>query len=59
MELYRRLESPIAKRLYRLLDKRFYHKTQWTFDLRTFCCEHVGLSRSYDGVLPASVHESF
>jgi len=48
MELYRRLESPIAKRLYRLLDKRFYHKTRWQFDLRTFCCEHVGLSRTYD-----------
>ena len=48
MELYRGLESPIAKRLYRVLDKRFYHKRAWTFDLRTFCCEHVGLSRSYD-----------
>lgn len=48
MGLYRGLESPVAKRLYRLLDKRFYHKREWTFDLRTFCCEHVGLSRSYD-----------
>ena len=48
MELYRRLESPIAKRLYRLLDKRFYHKTRWEFDLAVFCREHVGLSRSYD-----------
>ncbi|MHB8954585.1 MAG: replication initiator protein A [Pirellulaceae bacterium] len=48
MELFRCLESPIAKRLYRLLDKRFYHKNQWEFDLRELACEHVGLSRSYD-----------
>jgi len=48
MELYRRLESPVAKRLYRLLDKRFYHKKSWQFDLRELACEHVGLSRSYD-----------
>jgi hypothetical protein len=48
MELYRRLQSPIGKRLYRLLDKRFYHKTRWEFDLRELACEHVGLSRSYD-----------
>ena len=48
MALYRRLESPIAKRLYRLLDKRFYHKPTWEFDLRELACEHVGLSRNYD-----------
>ena len=48
MELFRRLESPVAKRLYRLLDKRFYHKNRWQFDLRELACEHVGLSRSYD-----------
>ena len=48
MELFRRLQSPVAKRLYRLLDKRFYHKKRWEFDLRELACEHVGLSRSYD-----------
>ena len=48
MELFRRLHSPIAKRLYRLLDKRFYHKRVWEFDLRGLACEHVGLSRGYD-----------
>jgi hypothetical protein len=48
MELFRRLRSPIAKRLYRLLDKRFYHKDRWTFDLRELACEHVGISRNYD-----------
>jgi hypothetical protein len=48
MDLFRRLESPVAKRLYRLLDKRFYHKPRWEFDLRELACEHVGLSRRYD-----------
>ena len=48
MDLYRRLRSPVAKRLYRLLDKRFYHKPKWQFDLRELGCEHVGLSRNYD-----------
>ncbi len=48
MQLFRQLRSPITKRLYRLLDKRFYHKTRWAFDLRELACEHVGLSRSYD-----------
>lgn len=48
LALFRRLKSPVAKRLYRLLDKRFYHKAVWQFDLRELACEHVGLSRSYD-----------
>jgi len=48
MELYRGLHSPVAKRLYRLLDKRFYHRRDWTFHLRELACEHIGLSRGYD-----------
>jgi hypothetical protein len=48
LDVYRRLQSAIAKRLYRLLDKRFYHKGRWEFDLRELACEHVGLSRKYD-----------
>ena len=48
MELFRRLKSPIAKRLYRFLDKRFHHKTTWEFKLRELAHEHIGLSRSYD-----------
>ncbi len=48
MELLRRLRTPIAKRLYRILDKRFYHRDAWEFDLRELACEHVGMSRSYD-----------
>ena len=48
MDLFRRLRTPVAKRLYRLLDKRFYHRNHWQFDLRELACEHVGLSRTYD-----------
>jgi plasmid replication initiation protein len=48
LELFRRLNSPVAKRLYRLLDKRFYHRSRWEFELRELACEHVGLSRGYD-----------
>ena len=48
LELFRRLRGAIAKRLYRVLDKRFYHKGCWDFDLRELACEHVGVSRNYD-----------
>ncbi|MCC6127463.1 MAG: replication initiator protein A [Pirellulales bacterium] len=48
LSLFRRLKSPISKRLYRHLDKRFYHKPTWEFNLRELACEHIGLSRSYD-----------
>ncbi len=34
--------------MYRFLDKRFYHKSRWEFDLVEFACEHIGLSRNYD-----------
>ena len=47
LEVYFSLESSISKQLYRFLDKRFYRKWEWTFDLRTLACEHVGLSRNY------------
>ncbi|BDC49811.1 hypothetical protein F183_A21270 [Bryobacterales bacterium F-183] len=39
------LESAISKRIYRFLDKRFYQRDFHTFDLRTFACEHIGLSK--------------
>ena len=42
------LKSPITKRLYRFLDKRFYLRDRWEFDLKEFSFEHVGLSRNYD-----------
>jgi len=48
LAFYRSLRSAIAKRMYRFLDKRFYHRIRWTFDLREFACEHIGLSRVHD-----------
>ena len=47
LNLYLALKLPTAKRMYRFLDKRFYHRPSWTFDLREFAHEHVGLSRAY------------
>lgn len=44
---YFSLRSAVSKRLYRLLDKRFYVRDDWTFDLRELAFEHVGLSRNY------------
>ena len=46
--VYRSLKRPAAKRAYRFLDKRFFHSPTWEFDLKTFACEKLGLSRSYD-----------
>lgn len=48
LNLYRQLEHATAKRMYRFLDKRFYHKPHWEFELAEFACEHIGLSRNYD-----------
>jgi hypothetical protein len=48
LELYFSLESSISKQLYRFLDKRFYKKAEWHFDLRALACERVGMSRSYE-----------
>lgn len=42
------LNSAIAKRLYRFLDKRFFHRDRWEFDLKEVSWEHIGLSRNYD-----------
>lgn len=46
-EFYKNLESAVSKRLYRFLDKRFYHRQRLEFDLRAFSCEHIGLSKNY------------
>src|SRR5262249_3682380 len=46
-DLYIRLKYHPSKRMLRFLDKRFYHKPDWTFELRDFAVEHVGLSRTY------------
>lgn len=41
------LRLPTTQRMYRFLDKRFYHRSQLEFDLREFACGHIGLSQSY------------
>ena len=46
-EFYKGLESAVSKRMYRFLDKRFYHRQRLEFELRTFACEHIGLSKNY------------
>jgi hypothetical protein len=43
------LSNSTAKRTYRFLDKRFHHKPDWTFDLKEFAHEHIGLGRHYEG----------
>lgn len=45
--LYRGLNYHTSKRMYRFLDKRFYHRPEWVFELRDFALEHIGLSRAY------------
>jgi len=40
------IESSIAKRLYRFLDKRFYHAWELEFELKSLCYEHIGFSRN-------------
>jgi hypothetical protein len=47
VDTYFSLKSSISKRMYRFLDKRFYHRTRWEFDLKEFAHEHIGLSRNY------------
>jgi plasmid replication initiation protein len=39
------LKSPVSKRLYRLLDKRYYHREEVSFDLQRLAFDKVGLSR--------------
>ncbi len=47
IDTYFRLSSSISKRMFRFLDKRFYHQHRCEFDLQDFAFEHIGLSRSY------------
>ena len=48
-QLCMRLQHPTALRMYRFLGKRFHHKPDWTFDLKEFAYEHIGLGRNYEG----------
>jgi hypothetical protein len=47
-EFFKSLNTAVAKRLYRFLDKRFFFAGHKEFDLRELCCEHIGLSRNHD-----------
>jgi hypothetical protein len=46
-DLFKQLKSPISKRMYRFLDKRFYNRGRLEFDLKNFAFEKVGLSKNY------------
>ena len=47
-DFFKSLESAVAKRLYRFLDKRFFHRSRWEFNLKEVSWEHIGISRNYD-----------
>jgi plasmid replication initiation protein len=46
-DFFKALSTPIAKRMYRFLDKHFYFRDTLEYKLRLFACEHIGLSREY------------
>ena len=46
--LYCKLTSPVAKRLYRFLDKRFYHSSRVEIDLQELGLRKVRLSENYN-----------
>jgi hypothetical protein len=57
LDTYFNLKCSTAKRMFRFLDKRFYHRGRWEFDLDEFAFQHIGLSRSYDtGQIKAKLH---
>jgi hypothetical protein len=39
----------ISMRIYRFMGKRFHLQPEWTFAIRDFACEHIGLARNYEG----------
>ncbi len=46
-DLYCEFKYPTSQRLYRFLDKHFYRRSKLEYDLKTFACEHIGLSRNH------------
>jgi hypothetical protein len=46
-DFYRSLESAVAKRMYRFLDKKFHLRGALEFSLTGFACDHLGLGRRY------------
>jgi plasmid replication initiation protein len=47
-DLYCRLQNPVAKRLYRFLDKRFYRQDRLTLDLHDLAFHKVRVSQGYN-----------
>ena len=47
-DLYCRLKDPVAKRLYRFLDKRFYRSETLTLDLQELAFNKVRMSSNYN-----------
>jgi hypothetical protein len=47
LEFYLDLRLPTTKRMFRFLDKRFYRRERIDFDLKSFACNHIGMSQSY------------
>jgi Replication initiator protein A len=47
-DLYCRLQNPVAKRLYRFLDKRFYRQDRITLDLHDLAFHKVRVSQGYN-----------
>ncbi len=59
-EVYRNLQRASSRRAYRFLDKRFYHRSEWVFDLRHFATQKLGFSPNYDtGQLKAKLRPMF
>lgn len=48
IDAYFSYATSIAKRMYRFLDKRFYLKPTWEFDLKEFAFHRIGLSHKYN-----------
>src|SRR5207302_9481315 len=46
LEVFFKLSTPTAQRMYRFLDKRFYNAPRLEMDLVEFACGHVGLTES-------------
>jgi hypothetical protein len=44
LDVFFRLHTPTAQRIYRFLDKRFYNTATVSLDLIEFACGHVGLT---------------
>lgn len=44
LDVFFKLQTPTAQRMYRFLDKRFYNSPMVTIDLVEFACGHVGLT---------------